>query len=560
MISAIKMNKETLATLQDLKDQAKEGDNLATRERRTEVVNEIIERHATMLDYAPDGLQQKVMGFTSVWMLLMSPAYYMQNATQPWMLTLPVLGAEFGVAKAGKALGNAYKDVHNIWNKGLSGELADLSRHPNAAERQMLEALRDLGSLDVGMSSDLGSFEGPKSRGMAWVNARHQNMIHAVRTVEIFNRGATALASYRLARAAGQTHEQASNYAKKQVQVTQGDYSGINAPRILSSMGGWTKVMFQFRKFQLIQIGLLVRSIANITRTQGAAEKLVASKQLAYLLSTHGLVGGAMGLPMANIIGWAAAMVAGGDDDPKDAELLARKAIGNKQIADLVLKGLPAMAGIDVSGRLGMGQTFSIMPFVEMEFSRDGYAAMFTQLMGGPSAALGMSIWDATGMMFNNNFQLGFAQMMPRGLRDMMRAGVYATRGVTRRNATQDTAISADDLSWFDLGGQFLGWPTKALTDRQNVNRWLTDTEKHFGERVSALQYDYVNAKTSAEKMRVRQEFLKLQQTRREYGFKTQKMTTLTDAPKNKRKREGDTVQGVPVRNSNREFVGRLLN
>jgi len=323
-------------------------------------------------------------------------------------------------------------------------------------------------------------------------------------------------------------------------------------------MNQLARVASQFRKFQVLQIATLSRAANRIFQAEGVVGKFIAAKQLTYILSTHAAMGGLMGLPAANIIGWAVAGLKGWDDDePEDIELMLRREIGNKEVSDLILKGLPAYLGVDTSSRLGMGQTFAVMPFTEIKFTREGAAVAMAGLLGPSAAQVGQTV-DGIGMVMEGHTQLGIAQMMPRGLRDAIKAHWYATEGVTRRNNTDDVAIRSDDLSAFDIAWQGLGWPTAALSDRMNMNRWLLLSEQTFNDRAKELKREYVLGGAS-EKMQARREWVDLQKTRRSYGFEPQSLKLLTDAPAEKRKREQDMRGGVFTSNTNRRFVESLM-
>lgn len=559
-ISALRLNNETLGVLQQMRDLARDPDAPdAVRDVRQEMANEVLERQAIYVDPSPNPSFDKIRGATSLWMLLSSPSYYMQNATQPFMLTWPVLGARFGLAKAGREMMAAYKTIGKAWIPAMDGALTAITEEtvPDENVRELFQELQRRGLMDVGIAADLGSFRNPRGVMGSMVNNVHRKLIHGVRTVELFNRGVTAAAAFRMELAKnGGDVDAAKSYAIKAVLTTQGDYSDQNAPRIIEKLP-MGKVITQFRKFQLVQLGILVRSVHGSFKGASPEERWMARKQLAYILGTHGAVGGLMGLPAANIIGPLIAAAVGDEDEPDDIELRVRRAINDPTAADLILRGLPAAAGLDVSARLGMGQTFSVLPYTDIEFTRAGWAQLVAGLMG-PSTALAGQAVDGLGQVMEGNTWLGVAQMMPRVIRDSMRSYAYATEGVRRRNPTRDLAISPDELSAIDLFMQGLGLPTTALTGRMQVNRWLNMTEENFSSRAQELQREYIQA-AGSERIKLRREWRELQNWRREYGFNRQSMRTLTDAPRKQLEREGQVVGGVATRSSNRRFVESLV-
>lgn len=573
-IAAIELNRETQGTLQRLREQVKmPGMSEDDRLKRSEAFNELMYRHGLNIDQNVTPWQNKIMGTTSFWMLLTSPAYYMQNSTQPWMLTLPVLGGRFGFNQSAKALtanypivGRAWKAKHGLSLGSFDGELADLSviaEEKGEDYKLLIDDLVSRGLFDIGIAADLGNF----AQGTIWQRG-HSKFTHAVRSVEVFNRGVTALTAMDLAKKNPNKLPKNSEgermtpheFAVHQTMITQGDYSGHNAPSIIRRLGGFGKIMTQFRKFQLIQIGLLTRMVHGSFNGADPYEKAMARRQLAYVLGAHGIAGGLLGLPMANLAMMAAGIF-GDEDEPDDFEIRLRREIGDDAMADLILKGLPAFANVDVSAKIGMGQTFSILPFTDIKWSRDGAAIAMASLFGGPTGAQAMMWADAVGLMAEGNYALGLAQALPRGFRDAAKAVSYGTEGVRRRNPARDMAISPDEFSWFDLGMQGIGLPTERITDRQNKSRWLTQTREHFASRSARIKADYIRAQQGGDAqgmLDARQAWNKYQDARVRQGFKRQSPSLLTKAPQEQRKRVGNAVDGVFVNRSERRFMDLL--
>ena len=95
----------------------------------------------------------------------------------------------------------------------------------------------------------------------------------------------------------------------------------------------------------------------------------------------HALLAGAVGVPASALLG-AIYAIAGDDDDPNDWEVDVRRAIGDKEMADLILHGLPSLININMSNKIGAGTMLDPLPFVEYEASRGGYEKAVTAAMG----------------------------------------------------------------------------------------------------------------------------------------------------------------------------------
>jgi hypothetical protein len=247
-------------------------ESMGSADAKNRVYNEIAKRFAQGLDYRETPWADKAMRLTSIYMLLTSPAYYLTNATQTYMVAMPVLGGKYG-GRAFSEITKAYQQIGKFVTK--MGHELDISKLPlTDDEKKMLTTLRDSGKLDITIASDLGRWaegsldQGPGAKLM-------QKMNGAVAKVEALNRITTALAAYRLAES-----EKAGTgvaYAGKVVDQTQGNYAANNAPRFFA-MNGATKLVTQFRKYQLIQISLLSRLMYESFKGASPGERAAARK------------------------------------------------------------------------------------------------------------------------------------------------------------------------------------------------------------------------------------------------------------------------------------------
>lgn len=576
LTSAIRINWQTRHHIEQMKDEAQNPKGGNSRKDTMAALNEILARHAHSLEPQDQGLQQKVMGFTSIWMLLTSPAYYIQNATQPFMMTLPQLAGEFGFGKASAHMTKAYKDVGSAWSETRGdterqGELMDPEKIKDPHEKILIDKLLGLNLLDVGIAADLGSLAEARTAPMRLLNGVHHRMVTGVRTVEVFNRGVTALAAYRLAyekyakdsrMTEANARKNAEAYAIKQVEDTQGDYGGPNAPRLINKIPAG-RLVTQFRKFQLIQIGLLTRTLHRKFKGATAEERAVGKRQFRYMLGVHAAIGGLTGLPAANLISMAVGMAfgVGDDDEPAGVEMRIRREIGDKAMADLVLEGMPSWAGLDASNRLGMGMTFSILPFTDFDLSRDGFLVLAGSLALGPTGAVGASMLNGFGKLRDGDVLGGTADMLPSLLKNSMKAYSYATEGIQTR--TGITAITAEELNWFDLAAQTAGWPSKTISDRYEIYGMLIETEEFFRNRTGKIKRAYTEAYEegdASEMAEARDEWRRLQQSRRDYKVgEVQSLSVLLKAPREKREKEDAMIGGVPTERTNRQFVQELF-
>lgn len=477
---------------------------------RNTVYNELAQRYARSLDFNPTPVADKMMRITSMWMLLTSPAYYINNMTQPFMLTLPVLGGTYR-GRAWPALVQAYKDVAKY--VGKMGVELDLNSLPiSADEKAMLSTLRDQGKIDITVASDMGRWaEGEVDQG-PFARVSHL-MSSAVSKVEALNRIVSALAAYRLS---GGSVE----YAGKVIDRTQGNYSSTNAPRFFAANGA-TKLITQFRKYQLIQLSLIGRLLHTSFAGASADEKLAARKAFAWMFAQHLAVTGLKGAPLA-AVGMMLAAAIGGDDD-KDWERNLRRWIGDDDVATVLIRGIPAGLGLDVSERIGMSNTFSLLPFAEMPADRTGYEKAAASALGPASALVG-NAFDAWGKMRNGQYSKAVELLSPSLIKNSLQGYRIATDGIT--DSRGNVRLNADEISFFDGFMQAVGLPTTAKTEFQNKRGDLIELSKHFDSREDRIRAQYINAKRTGdtgEMAEAREAWQEVQRSKREW------MTSMRD-------------------------------
>lgn len=522
------------------------------RARRARVFDEIIKRHDQQLNYTPTPFADKAMRFTSWWMLLTSPGYYIQNALQVGMLTLPVLAGSrmpgstnpIGAKAAASALTRAYgkglaKAVLAAGNT-LDTEALEKRGMITPAERRMLDTLIMQGKIDITIAQDLGRAAAGEGfmDNMPYVGAGLRAIQNSAQRLEMLNRVVTALAAYRLT---GDTE-----FAGKVIEDSHGNYTMSNAPRWMQGSSA-ARLLTQFRKFQLIQLSLLGRQVAALMDSKKPEEKAAAWATLRWIATTHGIMAGGLGLP---VISQALSLLAplfglgGGDDEPEDVEGKLRKAIGNEDASNLLLRGVPAWMGMNMSGKVGMGNTFSVFPFLNTS-GQAGYEKALVG-MGGAAVATGLNMAKGADLIRDGEYYKGLELMLPKGVRDAMRAGRFANEGITNRRG--DVLMTPDELSLFDIGTQGLGLPSTKLQERQRRVGQSIDYDTFYKERTTALRDNYAKAYRAGDQEtlnEVRSDWRNMSAAMRANGLKPPPMSSLFKAPMEQRKRERDVVEGV---------------
>lgn len=549
-ISSLENSEEIYDALRDMKQEARKGTE-GTRAERSRYYNEFMKRHVMNLDYEPSPFIDKALNTTSVWMLLTNPSYYLQNMTQPFMMSLPLVGAKHGYDRSWKEFSRAYSDIASVIRKHGIGE-DSYSKLPQDV-RDVVEELVNRGRIDISLEQDLGRWRSTEDSKFDKFGRAAEFLRGMAQDIEAVNRVATAVAAYRLE---SRTNNKANaiNYADNIIYRTHGDYSGFNAPRI--SRKGLGRLATQFRKFQLIQLSLMARLFNDAFAGQDEDTRRIGRRALMFTIGHTAAMGGVMGLPGFAALSFLYGLVFGDEDEPDNPELAMRRAIGDDTLADLIVKGVPAALGVDVSGKIGMGQMLSILPYTDIDFSRKGIAQAGYALMTGPFGGLTLKAADGVSLMGQGDYYKGLEQLMPTGVANAMKGYRFATEGVTSRAG--DVLISPDEISFTEAFMAGIGLPTKQLTDKQFLQSAKFEYDQFYNEKASEIKRAYVRAYKSgdgASLSEARQEWEKLQQSRVRNGYTRQPLSNLLKAPQEQSKRERSAVGGVQTNRANRGFV-----
>jgi hypothetical protein len=509
------------------------------------------------MDYKqPALLSQALTQATSLWFLSTSPAFYLQQILQTGVLSLPYMAGRLGYFRSARAIKTAYGDVAGLV-KGLGvSEHVDFSKAP-ADVRGMLETLVGMGKIDIGIDSDARSRAGEQGT-LGKVVRKLQGVNNRIETI---NRATAAIAAYRgyLQRFGANNTDAATKFAAEVVSNSHGSYDGFNTPRVLNSDVG--RVVGQFKRFQIIQLSMLAKLIHTSFKGASAEEKMVARRALAFITGHMAVLGGALGVPFVMQIGNLLTNLFGDDDEPKDFEYKLRQAIGDKALADLLLNGVPAAMGVNLGGKLGMGNVASILPFTDVDLSsRSGYEKVMVGMMGPFFGGLAPKFIDGAGMITQGEYYKGLELMMPNGIGNAMKGVRFATEGITMRNG--DVVMKPEDISIVDAAFQAVGLPTTTITGRQYTQKTKVEFDKFYADKAAEIKSAYVDANRdgdSAGMADARKDWENLQESRRRNKYKIQPMSELFMAVSAASKRQRSVVNGVETTKTNKQFVANII-
>ena len=548
-VASVEYNPQIQDAIQAMRKEENQGSG--DLNRKSEILNEITRRYESSLDATPTPTINKITRLSSIYYLATSPAYYLQNLTQPWMMSVPAMAGRHNYGKVSAALFAAYGQLGGVIKSARYDQQFDFDKVP-ADVRAAIQELANRGKIDIGLETELGEFkidgDGKFSKG--W-NKVDKFLRISVQKVEALNRLSTAMAAYRLELAETGDKQKAIDYADRILTETHGDYSSFNAPRAFNNPIG--KVALQFRKFQLIQLTYY----AKLLKDAGfdSKEKRAATKALTYSLGHTALLAGAMGLPGYSAIAWAIGALFGDDDDPLDVTAELRKFIGDEDMANLIMRGAPTLAGVDISGKVGAGNMLSIMPFSQADLTtKAGVIEAAGTLLGGAPVGMVARVADGLGQMLGGEWYKGMEQVLPKGLGDAAKAYRISTEGMSRRNG--DVVLPADEVSAWETAVQALGiQPVQQSVVMERQQNTL-EMNQFYQDRSTKIKADYVKAMRAGESTaEARAAWNKLQEARVNNGYTRQPLSELLRAPQSQAKRAAQTVNGVQFNKTNKRFV-----
>jgi hypothetical protein len=313
---------------------------------------------------------------------LFSPAYSLINGLQPIMTTAPSLGGRFGNARAGLAITKAYSDMGfgdtllsgvkntakaatGLWSRKGINSIDDLlttvrDKLSKAADGADLLKLMDA-LVDNGVISSMAGFEtntataygrGLWGHSLVKVDRIARQMPLAI---EVINRSVSGVASYRLARESGMTHEKAVEFTIKETNKTQGNYADANSPRFFKNpiLRPWA----QFKRYAHMYTYLVGDMTYRAFKDASPEERRVARKQLANVFAVQIAMAGTLGLPFLEVVKFgfmissALGLSGGWDEQEEWLEGVAKDALG-KNWGEYITRGFVRALGIDISTRV----------------------------------------------------------------------------------------------------------------------------------------------------------------------------------------------------------------
>lgn len=488
------------AQMEDALETAEEqSKNAPDPNRAGFVVREMKQRNAFTMNPTNNPWVTKATGLAFVWYLGMSPAAAMVNVTQTTVVGVPLMSSRY--SKAGldgsiKALSRAAADFAQgagKVTKRIGGMpvmtdtwSAENAKSLTAEERKAMEIGHARGVIDKTQSHDLASvadsgveYNPTRERVMRMIGF----MFHHA---ERFNREVTYLASYRLARAEGLSHDEAINSAASMTWKVHFDYSNTSKPRAMT--GDAAKVLTVFRNFQVNMLFRLFRDAHQVFNGGTKEERAEARAQLVGMtlsMMAHAGIRGVWGYAL--ITSLLSLFMPGADDGDdidawlQDALLMEGDDPGTAAwnwIMGLALNGAPGHAlGINLTNRIGMPDLWFQSSGRDLE-GQDLWAYYLEQL-AGPAVGIGGSIVSGANMVAQGQVVRGLEKMVPTFAKNVLRTGRYAYEGV---NTFYGDPLIENVNPW-QLLVQLQGFTPAEVAERYKINNRLKNKEGRIEDR-----------------------------------------------------------------------------
>lgn len=482
------------------------------RDDRTFAVNaldELRKSYKDIMNPKTNPLAQRLNSIGFAWYLGLTPAASLINITQTPVIALPILASKVGWGNASKAMLEVSKLFFKNAKLGKNGKLPwveglSIKDKLQGNELKAYDSWVESGLLDVTLAHDLA---GLSDEGILTNTGKHKLMnvlSFGFHHAERMNREITALAAYRSAIGKGMNHNDAVEFASKLVLDSHFDYTSSNRARFMR--GNVARVVTQFKQYSQNLTYLYARTIQQAYGNSSPEEKAEARKALKGLLIMQSSIAGTLGLPMVGVmmgIAQALSDAFGDDDEPEDiegsyrqlladlvAEITGSTEAGNK-FSLIMSKGLiDGLTPFSVSGRLSASDLWVRSSDQELEGTDRAWDWAKTLL--GPMAGLLLeNPAVAMSMMADGHYERGIEHMMPKAIKDGMKALRFSTEGV--ENLRGDSI--KEDYSIIEGVGQILGFSSSEISDIYDQNNAIKRVQTKMSDRRQSLLNEAAQAK-----------------------------------------------------------------
>lgn len=503
---------------------------------------------------------------------------------------LPILTAQHGVGAA-KELAKmvAYMNQYGIVRQNADGTRSYVA--PSLANNRELSdderrAVREMLTRGVTQSSYASEVFGYKSmpsetlyfdptrgvvdnipvalgKGRRFAHVLVGGLMH---NTERLSREAIYLASYRLSRNAGKSHEQAVDQAVIDTNEALGNYDVTNRP--VAMQKGLGKILLQFKMFPLHTASLLLTNFKRMLPLLNKEGKKEAAIKFFGIYGTAASVAGLVGVPgfsaVMGLLGWAWKEFGKDDDWPEDLKSLDfetwfRTVFLPKELGDwakLVETGpLNQLTGMDLASRLSLNNLWG-RDMKETKTTREGVIAA-AMSNAGPTASMILSLADAYDAWKLGDTRKAVEKAAPAVLRN----GAVFDR--LREEGAKDyrgaELVSKDAFTTGELAGQLIGFRPALLADVQDKNFKLMGIENRINNKRNEILTRLDVAYRNKDMGKYRDAFAAMNDFNKAFPSYEIDADTLAKSLEGKQEQRGRAYVGVVPTEKNVPIIGEAL-
>ncbi len=536
--------------LGDLIDVAKrEAKHTRSPVRSGMVVDQVEKNHAYVMNPTSNRLAQVATQSAFMYFLAQSPAAALVNMSQTWILGVPKLASFYGgnTAKGMTvALTQTNKALMDITRGGF---FADKSKSVTADEKSAIEQAYRMGLITRTQSHDVA---GIADSGIKYTATRAKLMASLswmFHHTERVNRETSFLAGYRMARRKGLDQQNAIRKAAELTWDIHFDYQNTSRPRIMHNNTG--KALLVFRNYTLNMLADLAYNAYQVINPRNAAERKEARTQLLGVGTMLAFNAGIRGLPLYGLLMMIAGMFSSDGEDPETELKKTLLTYLPRSLVGMMMDGVPGWAaGINLSDRIGFGDLWFRSDDRDRE-GEDAYNYWLQQTLGA-SVAIPANWYRGLGQIGDGYYWRGIETIMPKAIKDPMKAYRYYAEGVTTKNG--DPIV--DDVGGWDIFKQAIGFSPAKVAEQYKINSINMNKQKAILAKRSKLLADYYKADQAGDEKKLES----IEKQMDEYSDKYPEMAidgkTIKRSMKNREKYRDKSVGGMSYNNNLRD---RLL-
>ena len=457
--------------------------------------NELNARHVA--DMSPDThpLSSFLTALGFDWFLTASPAAAAVNLTQVPLVTFPIAAAKYGPIRAMRELLKAPKDmaVGSKFFLGMEGIRNKLKKTEPALAEAFWQEYKN-GSFGHTQAHELASLGASSTiASTARISQAHRIAATGFHNAEVFNRAATYIAGYRLAQQAKESDPDVA--ASELTWDSHFDYTRGNRPIVLQ--GNTMRVLTLFMQYSMNIMYRLVRSANDSIRGETKERRQQMRKELAGYLTMGFMFTGFMGMPavISRLVPWVVEtlMTDEEDDDPFDAtdslHIMLAKHLGETPAKAIMYGGIDALTPASVSDRLSLANLFTRDAYPLASEQQNSLQWWVDRL--GPVPAAVIDAGKGVSEMARGDYDKGLERMVPKGIRDILKARRLQTEGYMSSHIPPREIIAKEDLGPADIISQLLGFRPSKAAFQQRENIAIKKVEHKLEERRAQLMDKY---------------------------------------------------------------------